>query len=334
MNWLDQHTLALIFAGLTAFSILLYAMLDGYDLGVGITLPMNNEAWRDTSIASIGPFWDANETWLVLAVGLLLVAFPAAHSAILKALYLPASFLLIGLILRGVAFDFRAKVKPEHKLRWDWVFKIGSIIASFSQGFMLGLYVVGLEYTYLNVVFALFSGFCVTAAYALIGNAWLILKTTDEIQLHAIKRCRQSGMLAFFGILAVSLINPIVNVNVLNVWTSPPFAYFFAIIPITCFAMFAIGYKVLKDLPLEDDQGAGLPFLMSCVIFFTSFVGLALSFYPYVVPNQLTIYQAASSAESLNIIFIGAVFVVPVIAAYTVFAYFTFRGKADELKYY
>lgn len=119
MSWLTAENLALIFAGLTAFSVLLYAILDGYDLGVGITLPMQQEAWRDTAIASIGPFWDANETWLVLAVGLLLVAFPAAHSAILHALYLPSALLLIGLILRGVAFDFRAKVKPQRKRNWD-----------------------------------------------------------------------------------------------------------------------------------------------------------------------------------------------------------------------
>lgn len=334
MNWLTAETLALIFAALTALSLLLYAILDGYDLGVGITLPMHNEQWRDTAIASIGPFWDANETWLVMAVGLLLVAFPAAHSAILYALYLPAALLLIGLILRGVAFDFRAKVKPRRKLLWDWTFKFGSLLATFSQGFMLGIYVMGLQYSLGSIIFACFSGLCVTAAYALIGNAWLIGKTSGELQLHAISQCKLAGVWTFSGILAVSAINPLVNANVYQVWTQPPLAYLFAAIPLLCFAMFALGYQALKRLPLVDDKGAWLPFFICKVIFISSFVGLALSFYPFVVPNQLTLYEAASSRESLLIIFFGAVVVIPVIAAYTALAYYAFRGKADGLKYY
>ena len=334
MNWLSGDTLALIFAGLTAFAILLYAMLDGYDLGVGISLPMHNEAWRDTAIASIGPFWDANETWLVLAVGLLLVAFPAAHSAILKTLYLPATCLLIGLILRGVAFDFRAKVKPNRKYRWDYVFKIGSIIAAFSQGFMLGIYVVGLEYTLASVVFALFSGLSVTAAYALIGNAWLILKTSGPFQQLSIKQCKKAGILALAGIISVSMINPLVNANVYQVWTEPPFAYFFALIPTICFVMFVLGYNALKRLEHSAEDKAAQPFLVCCIIFITCFVALVISFYPYVVPKHLTLYEAASAPESLNIIFMGALFVIPVIAGYTAFSYYAFRGKAQGLNYY
>ena len=146
IDWIfADDNLPVVFATLMAIAVIVYAILDGYDLGVGILLPMNNEQQRDIAIASIGPFWDANETWLVLAVGLLLVAFPAAHSEILRALYLPATLMLIGLILRGVAFDFRAKVKPTKKYMWDCIFKLGSILATFSQGFMLGIYVVGLN---------------------------------------------------------------------------------------------------------------------------------------------------------------------------------------------
>ncbi|RAU18297.1 cytochrome BD ubiquinol oxidase subunit II [Nitrincola tibetensis] len=334
MSLLTAENLALVFAALTALAVLLYAILDGYDLGVGITLPMKQEAWRDTSIASIGPFWDANETWLVLAVGLLLVAFPAAHSAILHALYLPAALLLIGLILRGVAFDFRAKVKPERKIHWDWTFKCGSLLATFSQGFMLGIYVMGLEYHLGSVIFACFSGLCVTAAYAMIGNAWLIGKTTGDLQLHAIRQCKRAGVWTFAGILTVSAINPLVNANVYQVWTEPPLAYLFAAIPLLCFAMFALGYLALKRLPLPNDQGAWIPFFICKVIFVCSFAGLALSFYPFVVPNQMTLYEAASSKESLTIIFFGAVIVIPIIAAYTAVAYYAFRGKADGLKYY
>ncbi len=334
MNELNADTLALAFASLTALAILMYAILDGYDLGVGITLPMENEAWRDMSIASIGPFWDANETWLVLAVGLLLVAFPAAHSAILKALYLPATALLIGLILRGVAFDFRAKVRPSHKKLWDWMFKLGSILAAFSQGFMLGIYVVGLHYSIGSIVFGIFSGLCVTAAYALIGNAWLILKTSEGLQRYAIKICKRSGVITFSGILFVSMINPLVNANVYQVWTMQPLSFLFAAIPLLCFAMLVLGYLVLQKLPMKNDESAWLPFVICCVIFTCSFAGLAVSFYPYVVPNQLTIWEAASSADSLNIIFIGALFVVPTIAAYTALSYYAFKGKAEKLNYY
>lgn len=334
MTIFSLTNLPFVFAGLTALALMLYAILDGYDLGVGISLPMANEEFRDTSIASIGPFWDANETWLVLAVGLLLVAFPAAHSAILKALYLPATLLLFGLILRGVAFDFRAKVKSHQKIRWDWTFKIGSIIAAFSQGFMLGIYVMGLQYTSLSIIFAIFSGLCVTAAYALIGNAWLVMKTSGNLQLHAIKNCKRAGGLCFTGILAVCMVNPLVNANAYAIWTQPPLAYVFALIPLVCFGMFVLGYQVLKRLPLNNDAGSWLPFAITIIIFVSCFLGLALSFYPYVVPNTLTIVEAASAPESLTIIFYGAIFVIPIIMAYTALAYYAFRGKAEGLKYY
>lgn len=334
MDMFTQHTLASIFAALTAFSVLLYAILDGYDLGVGILLPMNNAHARDMSIASIGPFWDANETWLVLAVGLLLVAFPAAHSAILKAFYLPASFMLFGLILRGVAFDFRAKVKQSKKRNWDFAFKFGSVLTAFMQGFMLGLYVMGLEYNLMSLLFATFSGLCVCAAYALIGGAWLIMKTEATLQKRSIQQTKISGVLTFFGILTVCTINPIVNVSVLQVWTQAPWAYFYAAIPLMCFAMFVLGYAVLKRLPLNNDHGAWLPFAMTCIVFVCCFLGLSFSFYPYIVPGQLTLYDAAISRDSLLIIFVGSIFVLPVIAGYTVVAYYIFRGKAKKLSYY
>lgn len=329
-----EQNLALVFAGLTCFSLLLYAILDGYDLGIGICLPMHDLSFRDTSIAAIGPFWDANETWLVLSIGLLLVAFPAAHSAILYKLYTPATILLIGLILRGVAFDFRAKVKQDYQRYWDWIFKIGSIISTFSQGFMLGLYIMGLEYSYASVGFAIFSGICVTAAYALIGNCFLIMKSSGDLQLYAIRQAKKYGVYTFFGILAVCVINPLVNPSALAVWINSPFAPFYALIPLLCFSMFAMGYQVLKRLPLQGDQANWLPFLITIIVFITCFVGLVLSFYPYVVPGEMTLYEAASSPESLRIMLVGALVVVPIIFIYTGFTYYAFRGKAEGLKYY
>jgi cytochrome d ubiquinol oxidase subunit II len=326
--------MALIFAGLTCFALLLYAILDGYDLGIGICLPMDNLEWRDTSISAIGPFWDANETWLVLSIGLLLVAFPAAHSEILYNLYIPATILLVGLILRGVAFDFRAKVKQTRQLYWDYVFKVGSIISTFSQGFMLGLYILGLEYTMATIIFAIFSGICVTAAYALIGNCFLIMKASGGLQLRAIKHAKFYGILTFFGILAVCLINPIVNPSVQKIWIDSPLAIVYAIIPLLCFSMLVLGYLLLKRLPLKNDKLNWLPFFITIIVFTTCFLGLVLSFYPYVVPGQMTIFEAASSPESLLIILIGAIIVVPIIFIYTGFTYYAFRGKAEGLNYY
>lgn len=326
--------LPLVFAILTAVSILLYAILDGFDLGVGILLPMQDEHSRDVSISSIGPFWDANETWLVLAVGLLLVAFPAAHSAILKAFYLPATLMLLALILRGVAFDFRAKVKPKRKIIWDYVFKIGSVGTAFMQGFMLGLYVMGLEYTLISVAFAMFSGLCVVAAYGLIGATWLIMKTSGELQNRAIMWAKSYGTVSAIGIIAVCLVNPYINPSVLKIWTELPWAYFYAAIPLLCVAMFALGYAVLHRLPLQDDRGAWLPFVIVVIVFVCCFLGLSFSFYPYIVPGELTLFEAASAPESLMIILVGSLFVLPFIGAYTVFSYYTFRGKTEDLRYY
>jgi cytochrome d ubiquinol oxidase subunit II len=334
MNDFDANSLAFIFAGLTCFALLLYAILDGYDLGIGICLPMRNKAWRDTSISAIGPFWDANETWLVLSVGLLLVAFPAAHSAILYKLYIPATIMLIGLILRGVAFDFRAKVKESYAVHWDLTFKTGSIIASFSQGFMLGLYVMGLEYTSLSVIFALFSGLCVTGAYALIGNCFLIMKTSGELQLYAIAQAKKYGGLTFMGILAVCLVNLVVNDTTAQVWLNSSWAILYAGIPILCFSMFGLGYTLLKRLPLDNDAANWLPFVITIIVFISCFFGLVVSFYPYVVPGKMTVFEAASSPESLRIILMGAIVVIPIIFIYTAFTYYAFRGKAEGLKYY
>jgi len=326
--------LPIIFAGLMALSIIVYAILDGYDLGVGILLPLDNDQYSDKMIASIGPFWDANETWLVLAVGLLLIAFPSAHNVILKELYIPSAIMLVGLILRGVAFDFRAKVAQTDKHRWNQVFKAGSIIASTSQGYMLGCFVMGFEDSSYAVAFSILSALGVTCAYALIGSSWLILKTSDSLQLRAIGWAKLSGKISFIGILAVCIVNPLINPPVYERWISVPFIYFAAIIPIASFALLLSGYFILNRLPLENDKGCWLPFFITLFLFVLCFSGLAFSFYPYVVPGTLTIFEAASAPESLRFILYGAVFVLPFILAYTVFSYRVFWGKTKDLNYY
>jgi cytochrome d ubiquinol oxidase subunit II len=335
---MDAYLLAIIFAALTGLSVVIYALLDGYDLGVGILFPVGNdresEAMRDTMIASIGPFWDANETWLVLAIGLLLIAFPAAHSMIMYHLYLPIVFMLIGLIMRGVAFDFRAKAVVDHKYMWDMCFKFGSILTSLSQGYMLGLYVVGFESSILALGFACVSALGVTSAYAYIGSAWLIMKTEHNLQERAVKWTQSAGRLTATGILAVSVINPLVNATVLERWFQMPFAMFVLLIPVLCIAAFIVNDRLLTRLPKPNDRHAYWPFLLTTIIFIFSFLALAFSFMPDIVPGKMTIWQAASAPESLIFILYGAVIVIPVILAYTFFTYKIFHGKATDLKYY
>lgn len=330
----DQATLAIIFVSLMALATLLYAILDGYDLGVGILLPLDNEKDADTMVASIGPFWDANETWLVLAVGLLLIAFPSAHSMILKALYLPAVFMLIGLILRGVAFDFRAKAEFTHKPLWNRVFKMGSLLAAFFQGYMLGWYVTGFNESTGGYVFAILSGVGVSCAYTFIGAAWLVMKTEGALQQRAIRICRWCALIAFLGIAIVSVTNLLLFPEVYGKWFSFPSSLFLLPLPIICFALFGVCYAALNTLTIDASRGAALPFLIAIVVFSLSFFGLGYSFFPEIVPGKLTIWESVAAPEALNFILWGAVIVVPTILAYTAYSYRVFWGKVRELKYY
>lgn len=330
----DQHTLAIIFVALMGLSVLIYAILDGYDLGVGMLIPTDNQEHADVMVASIGPFWDANETWLVLAVGLLLIAFPAAHSMTLKALYLPATFMLIGLILRGVAFDFRAKASFSHRPTWNKIFKIGSLIAAITQGYMLGMYVNGFDTSMSGYLFAILSAIGVSCAYCFIGATWLVMKTEGKLQLNAIKIAKRTLVIAFVGTVIVSACNLFFNPEIYSKWFTFPNILFLMPIPIVCAALFAIAFKLLNSLEQTPDKGAGLPFILCVLIFTLSFTGLGFSFFPYIVPNQLTIWQAVAAPEALNFLMYGAVVVIPIILLYTAYSYRVFWGKVQELRYY
>ncbi len=315
-------------------SIFIYAILDGYDLGVGILLPKDSETQRDTMIASIGPFWDANETWLVLGIGILLIAFPSAHSMILFHLYLPVTIMLAGLILRGVAFDFRAKAPEDHKVLWDKTFKIGSLLATLSQGYMLGIYVMEFEQSLVAYAFAALSAVCVTAAYSFIGAAWLVMKTEGELQKRAAFWARRCGWLMTLGIIAVSIVNPLISDTIYNKWFGNPLVIILLVIPVFCFLLLFIVDRYLTLFPYPNDFGCWIPFASAVMIFLLSFIGLAYSFFPYVVPNKLDIWQAASASESLMFILYGTLVVLPTIILYTIFSYRVFWGKATQLKYY
>ena len=325
--------LPVAFAGLMALSILIYVVLDGFDLGVGVLLPFAEPAQRDRMIASIGPFWDANETWLVLAVGLLLVAFPAAHGEILSTLYLPVAIMLLGLILRGVAFEFRAKWPGSGKARWDQAFFAGSLLTSLAQGFMLGLYVMGLQMTPWTLLFAAGVGLCLTAGYAFIGAAWLLMKTEDALQRRAVGWARKGLWGVVGGLAAVSLASPLVSPRIFEKWFSLPEAVPLAVLPLASGAIVVGLWLALRHLPDSRDRWSWTPFAGAVSLFVLAFAGLAYSFYPYVVPERMTIFEAASAPESLFLILIGALFVLPMILAYTALAYVIFRGKATDLSY-
>ncbi len=331
----DGSWLPVAFASLMGAAVLLYVVLDGYDLGVGILTGARVEPiHKDRMIASIGPFWDANETWLVLAVGLLLVAFPQAHGAILGALYLPVAVMLLGLILRGVSFEFRAKVASGHKRAWDLAFFSGSLLTALAQGYMLGLYIVGFERSAANVAFAILTAVCLVAGYAFIGAAWLVMKTEGDLQRRAVAWARRSLWPVATGMVAVSAVTPLVSERIFDKWFSFPNLVLLAPVPVMTATLFVGLHVALKHLPSRSDRFCWVPFAGAVGVFLLGFHGLAYSFFPYVVPEQLTVWQAAAADEALMIMFVGALLVLPVIGLYTAFAYRVFGGKATELRYY
>ncbi|RCS59427.1 cytochrome d ubiquinol oxidase subunit II [Parvibium lacunae] len=331
-NWLP-----LVFYVLLGLSLLIYVILDGYDLGVGILLKQVRIEEKDLMIASIGPFWDANETWLVLAVGILLVAFPVAHGLILGWLYLPTVLLLIGLILRGVAFDFRVKAHAAAQPLWNDVFWAGSLLAALSQGYMLGLTILGFAEGWAAHLFALMIGVCLAAGYSLLGATWLIMKTEGALQLKAVKWARHSLSLTALGVLAVSIATPFLSQRVLEKWFTLPWLVLLLPIPIITLILFLVIARSLARLPSrlanENQYGIWVPFAASVGIFILAFYGLAYSIFPFLIIEKMTLWEAASSEAALRVILYGVVIVLPAIIGYTIFAYRIFWGKVTTLRY-
>ena len=328
--------LPVIFMALMGVSMLVYVVLDGYDLGVGMLMHRANATQRDAMVASIGPFWDANETWLVLGVGILLIAFPKAHGMVLTALYLPVALMLVGLILRGVAFDFRVKAQDNHKPMWNRAFIAGSGLAALSQGWMLGRYITGLETGWSYQLFAAAIALALPAAYVLLGACWLIMKTEGELQQHAVRWARIAWPPVVVGIALISVATPWVSATVRARWFSLP--EFIGLMPIPLISVLAL---VAVRALLNSSRVAGpdggklswLPFMLVVLVFVLGFFGLAYSIYPFVVMDKLTLWQAASSPAALKVILIGVSISVPAIAGYTVFSYRVFSGKSGELRY-
>jgi cytochrome bd ubiquinol oxidase subunit II len=326
-----------VFMLLMGVALMLYVVLDGYDLGVGMLVPVATDAEKDTMISSIGPFWDANETWLVLGIGLLLVAFPRAHGVILTALYLPVVVMLIGLMVRGVAFDFRVKARDAHKSRWNKLFWAGSLLTSLAQGYMLGSYITGFQASLSARIFAVLTALCLPATYMLLGSGWLIMKTEGELQRKAVAWAKRAWWGVVLGFTAISIASPLVSERIFQKWFQLPYMVLLAPIPLITVGLLLILLRSLTRLSVRlqqsNEYGTWVPFACTVGVVVLGFYGLAYSMFPYLVVDRLTIWDAASDPEALGVILVGAVVVLPAILAYTVFVYRVFRGKAQPLTY-
>lgn len=322
---MTEH-LPLIFTVLMGGAILAYVVLDGYDLGVGMLMPGAERGEQDRMVASIGPFWDANETWLVLGIGLLLVAFPVAHGVILGALYLPVAAMLVGLMLRGVAFELRIKAEGWHRELWNWLFWLGSFIASLAQGFMLGRYITGFEPGAGYFLFSVLVAVSLCGGYVLLGATWLILRTEGSLQQKAIGWARWGLAWVALGIGLVSVATPLVSEAVRDKWFDFPRTLGLMLLPATTLVAWL---WVWVSLGRSD----GKPFAGAVVIYLCAFLGLAYSLFPYVVIDRLTIWEAAAHPSALTFVLVGTLIVLPFILGYTIYVYRVFRGKAGSAAY-
>jgi cytochrome d ubiquinol oxidase subunit II len=316
--------LPLIFALTVAFSIALYVVLDGFDLGIGILFllaPSNRE--RDTMMNSIAPVWDGNETWLVMGGTLLFAAFPVVYAAVLPALYVPLMLMLFALVFRGVAFEFRFRATRSRPL-WDWAFSAGSGIAALMQGMMLGAFIdgvpvrdshfAGATFSFFSI-FALASGLGLVAGYALLGATWLIFKTESTTQDFAKRLVPWSlaATLLFIGI--VSIWTPFAHPFITERWSSLPNFLFLWPVP---FVTAALAFGIWRAVSGKRDW---LPFLLSVGLFMSAFIGLAISLWPYAIPYNVTIWQAAGSTDTLAFLAVGTAIILPITLAYLGYAH-------------
>jgi len=324
--------LPFIWAGLIAFAVLAYVILDGFDLGVGILFPfIKGEANRDEAMNSVAPVWDGNETWLVLGGGGLLAVFPLAYAIIMSALYAPIIAMLLALVFRGVAFEFRWKTRRGQFL-WDWAFAGGSTLAAFAQGVALGALVQGIPvanrayaggwWDWLTP-FSMATGVALVCGYALLGATWLIWKTQGLVQQRAYQLAALAAPLTLLFIGLVSLWTPFLNPVYMSRWLVWPQVVL--VVPVPLLVLFS-AYQLYNGLKLRRELS---PFLASLALFVLSFIGLGISFYPHIVPNSVTIWEAAAPDNSLAFLLTGAVVLIPLILAYTIYSYWVFRGKVN-----
>ena len=324
--------LSIIWAVIIFFGVLMYIVMDGFDLGIGMLFPFVKDRYeRDVMMNTVAPVWDGNETWLVLGGAALMAAFPLAYAVILTALFLPLSFMLLGLILRGVAFEFRFKARDHERHIWDKAFIGGSICAAFFQGVTLGAYIGGIPMNGLEYAggaldwlrpFPLLCGVGVMIAYTLLGSTWLIIKTEGALQQRMLQLTKPLTGLIVAAIAAVSVWTPFVDPAVAARWFSMPNMLWFAPVPLlVAFCVLMLRRSIRGDNP---HHGA---FASALGIVFLGYTGLAISIWPNIIPPGVSIWAAASPPQSQGFTLVGALFIIPFILGYTAWSYFVFRGK-------
>jgi len=325
-----EFWLPLIFAAVMGLALLLYVILDGYDLGVGLLLPFADEADKDLMIASIGPFWDANETWIVLGVGVLLIAFPEAHGIVLTALYLPATLMLMGLVLRGIAFDFRVKAGDNQKAMWNGLFAFGSLLASLCQGWMLGAYITGLESSVLGLAFALMAALSLPTLYVMLGAAWLQCKLPAPLGDKVRVWTRRGWLPLGVALLVISVATPLVSNEIAARWFSwPQFLYLLPIPVLALLCWLWVGLMAWGRMPCRPLQ---MLFALAAICVLSA-LGLAYSIYPDIIIGRLQIHEAAAATASLQFTLWGVLLTLPLILGYTFFVYRIFSGPATSQSY-
>jgi cytochrome d ubiquinol oxidase subunit II len=325
--------LPVIWAALIGTAVAIYVILDGFDLGIGILFPFaRNESQRDQMMRSIAPYWDGNETWLVLGGGGLLVAFPLAYSIIMPAFYLPVIVMLLALVFRGVAFEFR--IVSYSKKWWNLAFTIGSTLAAFSQGVILGALIQGVRvekgafaggHFDWATPFAFLCGAALVTGYALLGAAWLVMKTDGEVAERARVQARALLIVVLGFMLAVSLYTPLAFERISARWFSLPNFYFLWPVPALTGLLALAAWHWIGDRRRDT-----LPFLAVIGLFLLGYLGLVISSYPYIVPPSVTVWEAAGAPSSLIFMLVGTLILLPIILGYVVFVYWLFRGKVRE----
>jgi cytochrome d ubiquinol oxidase subunit II len=327
--------LATVWAFIIAFAVFAYVVMDGFDLGVGILFPRLKGDERAVAMNSIAPVWDGNETWLVLGGGGLMAVFPLAYSIIMPALYAPIIAMLLALIFRGVAFEFRWR-DPRHRAFWDFAFFAGSTVAALAQGITLGALLQGIDvdgrhygggwWDWLTP-FSLLTGVSLVVGYGLLGATWLIMKAEDELQAKARRYARRLGIATVLAIAAVSAVTPFLEIEYYVRWFDWPNVLLTAQVPLL---VAIVAFAFWRSLRKREYA----PFLLALALFGLSFAGLGISMFPFVIPNEVTIWQAAAPEKSQVFMLVGAAVLIPIILAYTAYAYWAFRGKVDTHGYH
>ena len=327
---------SVIWFTIIVFATLMYIVMDGFDLGIGILFPFNKDKTeRDIMVNTVAPVWDGNETWLVLGGAGLYGAFPLAYSVLADALSIPLTAMLIGLIFRGVAFEFRFKATEEHRAFWDKSFIAGSILATFSQGVAVGAILNGFQVTGRTysgsalswlAPFPLFCGVGLVIAYALLGCTWLIMKTENDLhrKMSALATPLVIALLVVVGI--ISLWTPLAHADIAHRWFSTPNLFWFLPVPIL---VLLCSWGIVRAIKREAHYS---PFLLTLALVFLGFSGLGISIWPNIIPPSISIWDAASPPQSQAFMLVGSLLIIPMILGYTFWSYYVFRGKvkADE----